>query len=72
MDVDALQKKGHSADMIYTGQTGWMQGWDYGFIFDSTVNDFVSGELEKSIVVCYKEKNPDFIIIEGQAALRNP
>ena len=72
MLVNALQKKGRSADMIYTGQTGWMQGWDYGFIFDSTVNDFVSGELEKSIVVCYKEKNPDFIIIEGQAALRNP
>ena len=72
MVVAALQIKGCSADMIYTGQTGWMQGWDYGFVFDSTVNDFVSGELEKSIVACYKEKNPDFIIIEGQAALRNP
>ena len=58
--------------MIYTGQTGWMQGWDYGFIFDSTLNDFVSGELERSIYQCYKDKNPDFILIEGQAALRNP
>ena len=37
MLVDALQKKGRSADLIYTGQTGWMLGWDYGFIFDSTV-----------------------------------
>jgi uncharacterized NAD-dependent epimerase/dehydratase family protein len=58
--------------MIYTGQTGWMQGWDHGFIFDSTLNDFVSGELEKAVVGCYKEKGPDFMLIEGQAALRNP
>ncbi len=70
--VEELEKKDISSDMIYTGQTGWMQGWDYGFIFDSTLNDFVSGELERSIYQCYKDKNPDFILIEGQAALRNP
>ena len=35
--------------MIYTGQTGWLQGGEYGFIFDSTLNDFVSGELENAI-----------------------
>ena len=72
MVVDALNKKGCRADMIYTGQTGWMQGWDYGFVFDSTVNDFVSGELERAIVSCFKEKAPDIIVIEGQASLRNP
>ena len=70
--VEELEKNDISSDMIYTGQTGWMQGWDYGFIFDSTLNDFVSGELERSIYQCYKDKNPDFILIEGQAALRNP
>ena len=70
--VEELEKHDISSDMIYTGQTGWMQGWDYGFIFDSTLNDFVSGELERSIYQCYKDKNPDFILIEGQAALRNP
>ena len=70
--VEELEKKDISSDMIYTGQTGWMQGWDYGFIFDSTLNDFVSGELERSIYQCYKDKKPDFILIEGQAALRNP
>ena len=68
MVVDALVSKGYSAEMIYTGQTGWMQGWDHGFIFDSTLNDFVSGELEKAVVGCYKEKGPDLILIEGQAA----
>ena len=47
--VENLEKNNIKSDMIYTGQTGWMQGWDYGFIFDSTLNDFVSGELERAI-----------------------
>jgi uncharacterized NAD-dependent epimerase/dehydratase family protein len=60
------------ATMIYTGQTGWMQGGKYGFIFDSTLNDFVSGELEHAIVSAWKETQPDFIVVEGQSSLRNP
>ena len=60
------------AEMIYTGQTGWLQGGKYGFIFDSTLNDFVCGELENAILTCAREENPDFILIEGQASLRNP
>src|SRR5579871_880971 len=63
---------GINAQMIYTGQTGWLQGGKYGFIFDSTLNDFVSGELENAILTCNKETNPDVILIEGQSALRNP
>jgi uncharacterized NAD-dependent epimerase/dehydratase family protein len=63
---------GWKAEMIYTGQTGWMQGGKYGFIFDSTLNDFVSGELENAIVTCWKETQPDFIFLEGQSSLRNP
>ncbi len=70
--VEDLNNNSNKADMIYTGQTGWMQGWNYGFIFDSTLNDFVSGELENAIYQCYKYENPKFILIEGQAALRNP
>jgi uncharacterized NAD-dependent epimerase/dehydratase family protein len=49
-----------------------MQGNKYGFIFDSTLNDFVSGELEHSIVTCWKEEKPDLILLEGQSSLRNP
>lgn len=60
------------ATMIYTGQTGWMQGGQYGFIFDSTLNDFVSGELEHAIVTAWKETQPDYIVLEGQSSLRNP
>lgn len=60
------------AEMIYTGQTGWMQGNKYGFIFDSTLNDFVSGELEHAITQCWKKEKPDLILLEGQSSLRNP
>ncbi len=60
------------AEMIYTGQTGWLQGGKYGFVFDSTLNDFVGGEMENAILTCVKETSPDVILIEGQAALRNP
>lgn len=61
-----------NAQMIYTGQTGWLQGGQYGFIFDSTLNDFISGELEHAVVSCWKETNADLLLIEGQSALRNP
>ncbi|MDX2248936.1 MAG: DUF1611 domain-containing protein [Bacteroidia bacterium] len=70
--VQACRADGLKSEMIYTGQTGWMQGGKYGFVFDTTVNDFVSGEIEHAIVSCFREENPDVVFIEGQAALRNP
>lgn len=68
----ALQAEGVNAQMIYTGQTGWLQGGKYGFIFDSTLNDFVSGEIEHAIVSCWKETQAEVILVEGQSSLRNP
>jgi uncharacterized NAD-dependent epimerase/dehydratase family protein len=68
----ACEAKGLNGQMIYTGQTGWLQGGKYGFVFDSTLNDFVSGELENAIVTCWKETKADFIFLEGQSSLRNP
>lgn len=70
--TEAMRKAGYKAEMIYTGQTGWMQGAKYGFIFDSTLNDFISGEMEHAIVQCWEEVKPDIIFIEGQSSLRNP
>lgn len=67
----ALSAQKYNAHMIYTGQTGWLQGLKYGFVFDSTLNDFVSGELENAIVSCYRNENPDMILLEGQASLLN-
>jgi uncharacterized NAD-dependent epimerase/dehydratase family protein len=69
---NACRAAGIRTEMIYTGQTGWMQGAPYGFVFDSVVNDFVSGEVEHAIVTCDREARPDLILIEGQSSLRNP
>ena len=70
--MQACNAAGIKTEMIYTGQTGWMQGYPYGFILDATPNDFVSGELERVIVQCDREAQPDLILIEGQSSLRNP
>jgi uncharacterized NAD-dependent epimerase/dehydratase family protein len=70
--VEAMREAGYKAEMVYTGQTGWMQGAKYGFVFDSTLNDFISGEMEHAVVTCYQETKPDIIFIEGQSSLRNP
>ncbi|MDX1377168.1 MAG: DUF1611 domain-containing protein [Burkholderiales bacterium] len=72
MLVQALNAAGVRAEMIYTGQTGWMQGARYGFVLDSVINDYVSGELEHAIVTCDREAGPDVMVIEGQSSLRNP
>ena len=69
---DACRGAGLKTELIFTGQTGWMQGAPFGFIFDSIPNDFVSGELEHAIVSCWKTARPDLILLEGQSALRNP
>lgn len=60
------------AQMVFTGQTGWMQDGKYGFVLDTTVNDFVAGELEHAIYTCYQETDPRIIFLEGQSGLRNP
>ncbi|WP_210464552.1 DUF1611 domain-containing protein [Rufibacter roseolus] len=70
--TQAAEAAGLKAQMIFTGQTGWMQGRGTGFILDSTYNDFVSGELEHAILASYEQHHPDVFFIEGQAALRNP
>ncbi|MBW2613938.1 MAG: DUF1611 domain-containing protein [Deltaproteobacteria bacterium] len=70
--LDMCRANGIRTEMIYTGQTGWMQGYPYGFILDATPNDFIPGEIEKAIVACDREVSPDLILLEGQSSLRNP
>lgn len=67
-----LQDAGYRAEMIYTGQTGWLQGYRHGFIFDSCPNDFVCGEMERAILECASDTGADLILLEGQSSLRNP
>ncbi len=68
----AARERGIETEVIYTGQTGWLQGCGFGFVLDATPNDFVSGELEHAIVEADREAEPDLIVLEGQSALRNP
>lgn len=70
--TQALGERGLRAEMIYTGQTGWMQGSAYGIVLDCLPNDYVCGELEHVLVRCDRERSPDVMLIEGQSALRNP
>lgn len=70
--VAECRARGRRAEMVYTGQTGWMQGTKHGFILDATPNDFVSGELERAVLACAHEEQPELIFLEGQSAMRNP
>jgi len=70
--LDALVKAGHTAEMVGTGQTAWMQGATYSIIFDSLVNDFVTGEIEHAVWSTWNEVRPQVIILEGQGSLMNP
>jgi uncharacterized NAD-dependent epimerase/dehydratase family protein len=70
--LEACRGEGIRTELIFTGQTGWMQGAPFGFILDSVPNDFVSGELENAIVSCWETARPQLILLEGQSALRNP
>ena len=70
--IEALQRKGVSAELVGTGQTAWMQGAKHTIMLDSLINDFVSGEIEHAMVRAWKEKRPDVMVIEGQGSLLNP
>lgn len=69
---EALRARGVRAEAVYTGQSGWLQGMQHGFLLDATANDFVSGELEGAVLACARDTEPDVILLEGQSALRNP
>jgi len=70
--AQGLENAGHTAEMIGTGQTSWMQGARYCIILDSLINDFVSGEIEHVVWKAWKDVRPDVLIIEGQGSLMNP
>jgi uncharacterized NAD-dependent epimerase/dehydratase family protein len=72
MLVHELRRRGRKADMIFTGQTGWMQGWPHGAVLDAMINDFVSGGIEGAILDSWRDEKPEVMIIEGQGSLVHP
>lgn len=69
---EELKKRRRTSDMIFTGQTGWMQGWPHGVVIDAMINDFVAGGIEGSILSSWNDLKPDVMIIEGQGSLVHP
>jgi uncharacterized NAD-dependent epimerase/dehydratase family protein len=70
--VQELEGRGQSVELVGTGQTAWLQGARYGVVFDSLVNDFVTGEIEHAVWRAWEGRRPSFLVIEGQGSLMNP
>lgn len=69
---EALIEKGLRVAFIATGQTGLIQGKEYGVAIDAIPSQFMSGEIENQMMRAVEKENPDIIIVEGQGALSHP
>ncbi len=67
-----LNDHGVNAVLVGTGQTSIIQGTRYGVALDAIPTQFVTGELEATIVEAFEAEHPDVIIVEGQGALSHP
>ncbi len=64
----ALQKAGHDAKFVATGQTGIMIEGD-GCPIDAVVADFINGAAEKMVLA---NQHHEMLLIEGQGSITHP
>jgi uncharacterized NAD-dependent epimerase/dehydratase family protein len=68
--VHALRQEEIQTNFVATGQTGILQEGDYGVVLDAIPGDFMSGEVEHTVVEA--SCNADVVVIEGQAGIHHP
>lgn len=64
----ALQKEGHNAKFVATGQTGILIEGD-GIPIDAVVGDYINGAAEKLVL---QNQHHEILIIEGQGSIVHP
>jgi len=70
--TEALNAAGIRATFVATGQTGLLQGAEYGVPVDAIPGDFVVGELEWQVHRAYEETQAEVLVVEGQGSISHP
>ncbi len=70
--LQGLEKSGLKPELVGTSPMAWLQGAKYALIFDALTNNFVSGEIENTLLEAYYNDKPDIILIEGYKSLLHP